>query len=272
MADLLEENSISELMDDLDTLEMDEVGDGKARGLQYKNCFSADTEKQVQKDAKKSIDQGNECILCRTTLSSAKRTKIHVRQHYITYVCSCGYYTVVRDMVRRHLNIKKHDTEDVFEVDEENWVVVRRSVPGLPKVYPKSKIDVKQRLGVRARTPEKLTKRPYSPITPEPKRLCFASLAADQNQVQTTKNKTDTSTTLQCSITSETIRQGFISKTTISPPSHYDNSDTLSADIRRKQLMKLYLAELTAELDIDIVRLRQRLSKLPQHLNTNSNY
>lgn len=73
MAELLEENSISELMGGLDTLEMDEARDGKTKscGLQYKSCFSTDTEKQVKRDAKKSIDHENECILCKVTLSSA---------------------------------------------------------------------------------------------------------------------------------------------------------------------------------------------------------
>ena len=63
----------------------------------------------------------NTCRICGLEGSSTKRTRVHIKQHYVRNFCSCGYNTVSRDSVLGHNKKCCLSNKIVYQVDCESY-------------------------------------------------------------------------------------------------------------------------------------------------------
>ena len=62
----------------------------------------------------------------------------HVEGHNLIYVCTCSYYSSVRDSTNRHIR-KAHDSNliQITQVDRRHWAEARTLIKGLPHRMPR---------------------------------------------------------------------------------------------------------------------------------------
>jgi hypothetical protein len=104
---------------------------------------SAETIEKVKK-AVGSDERGSFCTIC-SWRGSRKRTRVHTKQHFTVYMCTCGVAKVSRDSVYDHQISKLRRQEPghgpkpghIFEVDRETYTKFQQDHPNLgPAVFP----------------------------------------------------------------------------------------------------------------------------------------
>ena len=80
------------------------------------------TSEALQRNTIKTGAETGKCGLC-DFKGSLKRTRIHVKQHYVRYFCSCLYTSSSRETVRQHRtnHAKKGNHHSLYSVDSDSF-------------------------------------------------------------------------------------------------------------------------------------------------------
>jgi hypothetical protein len=139
---------------------------------------SAETMLQVKRALKQRGDDAY-CNLCQWT-GTPRRTKVHIKQHYVLYLCLCGLHKTSRDAVYDHQVTKSRQRATghgpvpghIFEVDYDTYAEFRTQHSFGPEVFPQlhpTQTGVTQTGRNKSAQPRKQSTRGKQPRNPLPR-------------------------------------------------------------------------------------------------------
>jgi len=87
--------------------------------LQRHSWVTQETEEQIQTHC--GSDDCTTCRLCQQYFSTHCRLRVHVPQHFITTLCSCGEFSYHRDYILRHQHTMGCHVGHLHDVDGHNF-------------------------------------------------------------------------------------------------------------------------------------------------------